>query len=97
MNENFQFRYNQSENADDYTDSRKPPAPRSFRKMVNVTVAIDHRKEKVTKGHQKSKLVIQSDSRDMPTVLIIRLHVVGGCWRPDNGDTSHRYRRPDNR
>ena len=40
------FRYNQSENADDYMDSRKPPAPRSFRKMVNVTVAIDHRKEK---------------------------------------------------
>ena len=28
-------------------DSRKPPAPRSFRKMVNVTVAIDHRKGKV--------------------------------------------------
>ena len=70
---NFQFRYNQSENADDYTDSRKPPAPRSFRKMVNVTVAIDHRKEKVTRGHQRSKLVIQSDSLDIRTVLIFQL------------------------
>ena len=70
---NFQFRYNQSDNADDYTDSRKPPAPRSFRKIVNVTVAIDHRKEKVTRGHQRSKLVIQSDSRDMRTVLIVQL------------------------
>ena len=34
-------------------DSRKPPAPRSFRKMVNVTVAIDHRKGKV-KTHLQS-------------------------------------------
>ena len=41
------LKYNQSENADDYMNSRKPPAPRSFRKMVNVTVAIDHRKEMV--------------------------------------------------
>ena len=71
----FFFRFNQSANADDYTDSRKPPAPRSFRKMVNVTLAIEHRKDKVIERSFKVEVANLRIAYNLKTTFMINLRL----------------------